>query len=59
MTIDVNRRGFLLGAAGAVAVATAARNGIVAPAQAARPTPMYGPAPGVVHAVRDVVSRGG
>ena len=47
MSIDVKRRGFLLGAAGAVAVAAAARNGIVAPAQAAREMPLFGPAPGV------------
>lgn len=47
MTIDVNRRGFLLGAAGAVAAATAAGTGLVAPARAARPQPLYGPAPGV------------
>ncbi len=50
MTADLNRRGFLFGAAGAVATATALRSGLsLAGEQAAvrRMRPMYGPAPGV------------
>ncbi len=50
MTADLNRRGFLLGAAGAVAAASALRSGLtLADGHVAvkRMKPMYGPAPGV------------
>jgi histidinol-phosphate aminotransferase len=50
MTADLNRRGFLLGAAGAVAAASALRSGLTladAHTTMNRIKPMYGPAPGV------------
>lgn len=48
MTMDIKRRGFLLGAAGAAAVAGTAGAALVAPGAraAARPTPLYGPKAG-------------
>ncbi len=49
MTADLNRRGFLLGAAGAVAAASTLRSGLVAADNHSmtRLTPLYGPPPGV------------
>jgi histidinol-phosphate aminotransferase len=48
MTIDLNRRGFLFGAAGVAAATTALRSGVaLAQQKVTRLTPMYGPAPGV------------
>lgn len=48
MTMDIKRRGFLFGAAGAMALAGGAGAGLLASqARAARPTPLYGPPPGM------------
>lgn len=50
MTADLNRRGFLLGAAGAVAAASTLRSGLAAaegPASMTRLKPLYGPPPGI------------
>jgi len=50
MTADLNRRGFLLGAAGAVAAASTLRSGFAAAdgkGSVTRLTPLYGPPPGV------------
>jgi len=50
MTIDLNRRGFLFGAAGVAAASTALRSGLSwaqERAKVTRLTPLYGPPPGV------------
>lgn len=48
MTINLKRRGFLFGTAGAAIAAGVASTGLVAmPANAARPSPKYGPSPDV------------